>query len=345
MSTVSQDELNKLEEEYQKNHSTSKEEHESKNYKDEEYRSYKDDRYSKRDYDDRRYRGDDREKHYRRYRDEDDDSRKSRRCRDEDDYRSSRRHRSSRDDYDDRRYKDHRENRREEDYDERRSSRNYRDERREELYEIFVGGIPFEAKESEIYDLFSEFGKINKCHLVRNRETGEHKGFGFIKFYEKKNMEEAIEKMNGSQFLGKFLKVNEAAKKDEKYNKIKINREEDIKISHSNRYILMQKLARTTEENPSKCIVLKNMVEPEAIDNELQEEIKDECSKFGKVEQLIIYQQEVNSEIDVKVFVLFNTVEGATKAQSKLHNRFFDAKRVHCEFYDEKAFLERNFEE
>ena len=87
------------------------------------------------------------------------------------------------------------------------------------------------------------------------------------------------------------------------------------------------------------------MVEPESIDNELQIEIKDECSKFGKVDQLIIYQQAVNDEIEVKVFVLFNSVDGATKAQSKLHNRFFDGKRVHCEFYDEKSFKERNFEE
>jgi splicing factor 45 len=114
--------------------------------------------------------------------------------------------------------------------------------------------------------------------------------------------------------------------------------------SHSERYILMQKLSRRGEENPSRCIVLKNMVEPDEIDSELQTEIKDECSKFGKIDQLVIYQQEVNGQIEVKVFILFETADGATNAQSKLHDRFFNERRVHCEFYDEKSFLERKFE-
>jgi hypothetical protein len=52
----------------------------------------------------------------------------------------------------------------------------------------------------------------------------------------------------------------------------------------------------------------------------------------------------VNGQIEVKVFILFETADGATNAQSKLHDRFFNERRVHCEFYDEKSFLERKFE-
>lgn len=72
------------------------------------------------------------------------------------------------------------------------------------------------------------------------------------------------------------------------------------------RHLVMQKLMRKVD---SKVVILRNMVEPEDVDETLQEEIQEECSKFGVVEKVIIYNEkqsdEDDGEIIVKIFVEF----------------------------------------
>lgn len=106
-----------------------------------------------------------------------------------------------------------------------------------------------------------------------------------------------------------------------------ISKEEDLSISGNERFLVMQKLARGSSSTSCKTISLKNMVTPEEIyDADLEEEITSECSNYGKVEKVIIYQDPTTNN-EVIVFVSFDTPESAAKAINALHKRWF-AKRM-----------------
>lgn len=71
-------------------------------------------------------------------------------------------------------------------------------------------------------------------------------------------------------------------------------------------------------------MVLKNMVGPEDVDEDLENEVTDECSKYGKVEHVIIYQEkqseDEDAEIIVKIFVQFSSHEGELSLCFDLHS-------------------------
>jgi poly(U)-binding-splicing factor PUF60 len=79
----------------------------------------------------------------------------------------------------------------------------------------------------------------------------------------------------------------------------------------SARHLVMQKLMRNES---STVIVLKNMVTPEDVDDTLQDEITEECNRFGTVNRVIIYQERQSDEEDapvvVKIFVEFSKPDG-----------------------------------
>lgn len=93
-------------------------------------------------------------------------------------------------------------------------------------------------------------------------------------------------------------------------------------------------------KQPSKVILLKNMVGPGEVDDDLEGETREECTKYGEVIQVVIYEipTGVVAEEAVRIFVQFNRVESAVKAVVDLHNRFFGGRTVKCTFYPVEKF-------
>lgn len=92
---------------------------------------------------------------------------------------------------------------------------------------------------------------------------------------------------------------------------------------------------------PTRCVVLRNLVGSLAeVDDSLGEEVRDECSKYGKVEHLLIYDElnPITKAVDVYIFVLYTTLEGSYHATARLNNRFFAKRRIACNYFDERAF-------
>ncbi|XP_074615547.1 poly(U)-binding-splicing factor PUF60-like isoform X1 [Acropora palmata] len=119
-----------------------------------------------------------------------------------------------------------------------------------------------------------------------------------------------------------------------------ISHEENMSISGSNaRYMVMQKLSRKSE---SKVLVLRNMVGVEDLDEDLEHEVTDECSKFGAVSRVVIYNEkqgeEEDAEVIVKIFVEFSQPAEAEKAASALSGRWFGGRVIKAEPYDELKF-------
>jgi cold-inducible RNA-binding protein len=75
---------------------------------------------------------------------------------------------------------------------------------------IYVGNLPFTTTDTELEDLFSQFGQINRAAVITDRETGRSRGFGFVEMENDEEGKKAIEEMNESDFNGRQLTVNEA---------------------------------------------------------------------------------------------------------------------------------------
>ena len=77
---------------------------------------------------------------------------------------------------------------------------------------LFVGNIPYGAMEAEIAEHFSQIGPVHDVHFVMDYRKGRFRGFGFVTMDEGL-AEEALGKMDGSQFQGRSLKVTKAKAK------------------------------------------------------------------------------------------------------------------------------------
>ncbi|KAF7269277.1 splicing factor 45 [Rhynchophorus ferrugineus] len=93
-------------------------------------------------------------------------------------------------------------------------------------------------------------------------------------------------------------------------------------------------------KNPSKVVLLKNMVGPGEVDDDLEPEVKDECNtKYGPVTSVIIHEVVTdNAEEAVRIFVEFQRIESAIKAVVDLNGRFFGGRQVKANFYDTEKF-------
>lgn len=75
---------------------------------------------------------------------------------------------------------------------------------------IFVGNIGPDVKEKELKELFSEYGEVESAEIVYDKLTGESRKFGFVRMPDKTAANNAINSLNGKDFKGNDLRVNEA---------------------------------------------------------------------------------------------------------------------------------------
>lgn len=80
---------------------------------------------------------------------------------------------------------------------------------------IYVGNLPYNSTEAELTQLFEEHGEVVSASIVMDRETGRSRGFGFVEM-DDSGGNEAIEKLNGMQFDGRSLVVNEARPREQR---------------------------------------------------------------------------------------------------------------------------------
>lgn len=78
---------------------------------------------------------------------------------------------------------------------------------------LYVGNLSFNSTEEEIKALFSQYGEVTSVTLINDRETGRPRGFGFV---EMENADEAIAQLNGKEFGGRALTVNEAREREDR---------------------------------------------------------------------------------------------------------------------------------
>src|SRR4051794_32456587 len=79
---------------------------------------------------------------------------------------------------------------------------------------LYVGNLPFNTTADELRDVFEQHGPVVSAQVVSDRETGRSRGFAFVEM--ETGGEEAIEQLNGAQFQGRSLTVNEARPREDR---------------------------------------------------------------------------------------------------------------------------------
>ncbi|WP_243545539.1 RNA recognition motif domain-containing protein [Pseudodesulfovibrio tunisiensis] len=74
---------------------------------------------------------------------------------------------------------------------------------------IYVGNLSWSTTNEDLHSLFAEYGDVTSARVIEDRETGRSRGFGFVEM-DDDGATKAIEALNGSNFMGRDLRVNEA---------------------------------------------------------------------------------------------------------------------------------------
>jgi len=80
---------------------------------------------------------------------------------------------------------------------------------------IYVGNLSYEVTEEDLRQAFEGFGQVESINIIKDKYSGESKGFGFVEMPDKAEAQSAIEGLNGKELKGRMLKVSEARPRSE----------------------------------------------------------------------------------------------------------------------------------
>ena len=75
---------------------------------------------------------------------------------------------------------------------------------------LYVGNLSFDSTEADLKDLFGRHGSVESVAVITDRETGRARGFAFVEMSEASGAQDAIRALDGTDFGGRSIKVNEA---------------------------------------------------------------------------------------------------------------------------------------
>jgi cold-inducible RNA-binding protein len=81
---------------------------------------------------------------------------------------------------------------------------------------LYVGNLSYETSEGDLRDAFSQYGEVASAKIIMDRDTGRSKGFGFVEFNDDDSARKAMSSLNGTEFKGRSLTVNEARPQTER---------------------------------------------------------------------------------------------------------------------------------
>jgi len=220
-------------------------------------------------------------------------------------------------------------------------------------HRLYVGSVHFNLTEDDLRQVFEPFGPLEFVNLHKDPETGRSRGFAFIQYKNPEDAKQALEKMNGFELAGRTIKVGLVT---DKSNGMNLNLDDGdvagLALNAQSRVELMQKLARDTDliaptatpvqsepprpvqprVNPTRCVLLKNMFNPEEETEsnwaeELEEDVKGECVKYGPVVHI-----SVDKESAGDIYMKFDSVSSAQAAVNGLNGRWFGGNQISAVF-------------
>jgi RNA recognition motif-containing protein len=79
---------------------------------------------------------------------------------------------------------------------------------------IYFGNLSYKVRENDLQNILAEYGEITSCKIIKDRETGKSKGFGFVEMPNDEEGAKVIEELNGAELDGRTVVVKEAKPKE-----------------------------------------------------------------------------------------------------------------------------------
>lgn len=201
---------------------------------------------------------------------------------------------------------------------------------------ISVTNLLPNLSDEQVTELLTSFGQLRAFVLVKDQSTEESRGIAFCEYADPASTDIAVNGLNGMELGDKFLKVQRAS--------IGVTQASGLEMGVN----AMSMLAGTTSNDldEGRVLQLLNMVTPEElIDNqdyeEICEDIKEECDKYGRVEEMKIPRPSGGSRQSNgvgKIFIKYDTQDSARKALQALAGRKFQDRTVVTTYFSEESF-------
>ncbi|KAL1918440.1 uncharacterized protein VTP21DRAFT_3100 [Calcarisporiella thermophila] len=204
-------------------------------------------------------------------------------------------------------------------------------------HKIFIGGLPPYLNDEQVMELLRAFGELRAFHLVKDVSTGQSKGFAFCEFADPNITDIACQGLNQMELGDRKLVVQRAS------------------VGSSGRTSdglpLPGMALPMGEVRPTTVLQLMNMVTPEELEDdeeyqEILEDVRDECLKFGQVTNVKIPRPQGGQVVPGlgKIFVQYENVTQAQAASAALAGRKFADRVVLVSYIEEERFYAGDFE-
>ncbi|XP_010238506.1 splicing factor U2af large subunit A isoform X2 [Brachypodium distachyon] len=194
---------------------------------------------------------------------------------------------------------------------------------------IFVGGLPYYFTEAQVQELLETFGPLRGFDIVKDRETGNSKGYAFCVYQDLAVTDIACAALNGIQLGDRTLTVRRANQGAA-----------EPRPEHEN--ILLQ-----AQHQAQMKVVSEDDLRNDEEYKDILEDMTFEGRKYGNLVQAVIPRPHPNG-VPVagvgKVFLEYADVDGSTNAKAGMHGRRFDGKVVDAVFYPEKKFADGEYD-
>jgi splicing factor U2AF subunit len=212
-------------------------------------------------------------------------------------------------------------------------------------HKIFIGGLPNYLNEDQVKELLSSFGKLRAFNLVKDSATGLSKGYAFCEYADVSVTDHAIAGLNGMQLGDKKLIVQRASIGAKNATVTGLGA-----VAIQVPGMPMAIMSMGASGPPTEVLCLMNMVTPDELKDEdeyddIVEDIKEECGKYGIVRSIEIPRPIEGVEVPGcgKVFVEFNSAGDSQKAQQALAGRRFSNRVVVTSYFDPDRYHRREF--
>lgn len=215
---------------------------------------------------------------------------------------------------------------------------------------IFVGGLPYYWMEEQCKELLQSFGPIKAFDLVRDRETGNSKGYGFVVYQDPAVTDPACAGLNGMKIGDKTLTVRRATQAGQaKPENVEILMQAQQQMAQLQAAMggggvplpqmpMMVDPFATAVLTLTNCFDLEELNDPEAY-TEIFEDMQEECAKYGAVEKLLIPKPTDESKSGLgKVIIKYSSSLEASKAKAAMHGRRFGGKTVDAVYISEANY-------
>ncbi|CAA7035789.1 unnamed protein product [Microthlaspi erraticum] len=211
---------------------------------------------------------------------------------------------------------------------------------------IFVGGLPYYFTEGQVRELLESFGQLKGFDLVKDRETGNSKGYAFCVYQDLSVTDIACAALNGIKMGDKTLTVRRANQ-----GTMQPKPEQESVLLHAQQQIAFQRIMLQPGAVPTTVVCLTQVVaEDELRDDEefedIMEDMRQEGGKFGALTNVVIPRPSPNGEPVPglgKVFLKYAETESSSRARTGMNGRKFGGNEVVAVFYPEDKFEQGDY--